>query len=154
MFQHVKLVSIFVLAGAGMMGCGGGKPEQPTVAPAAFAKADQDLQVAAQGLDDAPFAQREAFVARMRLQLDRLNADLDGLSHQVEQARGTAQAEAAARLAALRTQSLEVEQRLQGSSASDASGWNDFKSGIRTGYGELTQGITTTRQWLSDQIAP
>lgn len=144
---------ILVIA-ASLIGCQDPHPVQPQVAPAEFAKANQDAKAVSEDLDSYTYAQRTAFTEKIQLQLDQLNTDLDGLSHQVEKFQGPAKDEAAKKLAVLRAQSLAIAQRLQKASSSDESGWNDIKSGIRKGYQEFKDSMNDTRQWVSDKIAP
>ena len=145
---------LFLVIAASLMSCQDPHPGQPQVAPADFAKANQDAKAVSEDLDSYTYAQRTAFTEKMQLQLDQLNTDLDGLSHKVEKSQGPAKDEAATKLAALRAQSLDLAQRLQKASNSDESGWNDIRSGIRKGYQEFKVSMNDTRQWLSDKIAP
>jgi hypothetical protein len=148
-----------VLAIAFVTGC---KPaEKPKVqgtggAPAAqqLDKAQTVADEAARQMKDYSFAQKTEFVAAMKLQLAELNRSIEELDATIAKSNAAVKTEAAPKLAALREQAAKLDLQLAAVVAADQSTWNGIKADAEKAYAALKEGVTQSRQWISDKIAP
>ena len=132
--------------------------QQPAETPAA--RADKFDAVAAKTADatqemkDYTFAEKEEFVTKMQARLDSIKVDLDQISKQIEQSSDQVKNEDRPKLLALRQQTTALEVQLQKAKEANESTWDEVKAGFKKGYGELQDGVTSARQWVSEKIAP
>ena len=119
-----------------------------------FDRVNQETKEAAQEMKDYAYAQKAEFVAKMQGQLDEINRDLDQLAAKIEKASDAAKAEATPKLQSLRDQTAKLTKQLDEARNATESTWDDVKAGFKKGYGELKDGFTQARQWVSDKIAP
>src|ERR1017187_10410619 len=71
-----------------------------------------ETKEAAQDMKDYTFAQKDEFVKQMRIQLDKLNQDLDQLSAKIDSSSDAVKAEAKPKLQALRDQTAQLNKQL------------------------------------------
>ena len=114
----------------------------------------QDAKALNQELDEYTFNQKTEYAARMKTQLDEVQAELDQMNAKIEAANEATRAEYRPKVQALRDQLAKLHLQLDKARESDASTWNDVKKGMRSGYQDLKDGVKTSRQWLSEKIAP
>ena len=76
------------------------------------------------------------------------------MNAKIEAANEATRSEYRPKVQALRDQLAKLHLQLDKARESDASTWNDVKKGMRSGYQDLKEGVKTSRQWLSDKIAP
>ena len=108
----------------------------------------------AQQIQDYPFAQKTEFIAKMQAELVELNRAVDELSTKVENSSDAVKAEARPQLAALREQAKQLNRQLEDIARATPSTWNTIKADADKTYTALKDGVTRSRQWLSDKIAP
>ncbi len=144
-----KLILIACLAAAVTSGC-----NKPETTAQKIDRAQDKVAEAAQDLKDYTFAQKAEFVEKMEGQLLELNRDLDRLAAKVEKSNAAAKAEAQPKLQALREQTAKLNKQLDEVKNSSESTWSEVKAGFKKGYGEVKDGFSTARQWVSDKIAP
>jgi ElaB/YqjD/DUF883 family membrane-anchored ribosome-binding protein len=114
----------------------------------------QKTTAAAQDMKNYTYAQKDAFVANMQIQLDALNKDLDKLSARIESSSDAVKAEARPKLQALRDQESRLNQQLDKARNATQSTWDSVKAGSQQAWDSLKDGFQQSRQWLSDKIAP
>ena len=108
----------------------------------------------ARDLEDETYGKRAEFTARTKLQLDSLNLELTQLEARIEKASGTAKADSAAKIKALREKTSELGQKLDDIKNATESNWETVKSGTKKGLVELQDQFNQARQWISEKIAP
>ena len=113
-----------------------------------------ETKEAAQDMKDYTFAQKDEFVKQMRIQLDKLNQDLDQLSAKIESSSDAIKAEAKPKLQALRDQAAGLNKQLDEVKSSTDSTWDSVKGGFSKAYDATKDGFQQARQWVSDKIAP
>ena len=111
------------------------------------AEATQDLQ-------DYTFAQKTEYTDKMRIQLAAINLELDQLAAKIEKSSDAAKAEAKPKLQALREKADQLKKQLDEAGNATESTWETVKAGSKKAYGELKEGFTQARQWMSEKIAP
>jgi hypothetical protein len=147
-----KILPITIaLATLAFSGC---KPSQEASTAQQFDKVKAETKTAADDMKEYTYAQRAAFVEKMRLQLAALDQDLDQLSAKVEKSDSASKAEASPKLKALRAQSAELNQQLDKAKDATESTWDSVKAGSKKAYDGLKEGFQQARQWTSDKIAP
>lgn len=105
-------------------------------------------------MKDYTFAQKAAFVEKMRGQMAEINRDLDQIAAKIEKSSAAIKAEAQPKHQALRDQTAKLHQQLDAVMSATEATWDDVKAGSRTAYIELKDGFHQARQWVSDRIAP
>ena len=111
-------------------------------------------EAAAEDMQDYAYGQKSEYIAKMRVQLDELNQELDQLAAKALSANDAIKAEARPKVEMLRDQMAKLKRDLDEAANADEFAWNDVKSGFKKGYGELKDGFNNARQWTSDKIAP
>jgi acyl-CoA reductase-like NAD-dependent aldehyde dehydrogenase len=109
---------------------------------------------AAQQVQDSAFAQRAEFVTKMQAQLVELNQSLDALAARIETSADSVKAVATPKLAALRDQAKLLQKQLDEAANATPSTWSGIKADSEKVYAALKEGLTQSRQWMSDKIAP
>ena len=117
-------------------------------------KVQAETKQATQDLKDYTFAQKAEFTATMQTQLAEINQELDQLAAKIEKSSDAAKAEATPKLQALREKADELGKQLEKAKDATESTWDSVKAGSKKAYGELKDGFTQARQWVSDKIAP
>ena len=148
MKHNTLLISCLALS-ALAAGCG----KEPTTAQQ-LDKVQAETKQAAEDMKDYTFAQKNEFVAQMQIQLAEIQKDLDALTLKIESSKGLAKEDAKPKLQKLRDQSAKLNAQLDVAKNATESTWSDVKAGFKKGYGELKEGFTEARQWVSDKIAP
>jgi len=108
----------------------------------------------AQDVQDYSFAEKNEFVAKMRVELADLNRDLDELAAKVRSSSAAVKADAQPRIDALRGQTAHLNQQLDEATNATAPRWDQFKAEVRKAHEASKQDFKQARQWLSDKIAP
>jgi len=149
MMKHRTLLFTFLAAAAFTMGCNkeGTTAQQLDQLQAKTAAATQDLQ-------DYTFAQKDEYTAQMRSQLAAISQELDQLAAKIEMSSDAAKAEAKPKLQALRAKADQLKKQLVEAGNATATTWDSVKAGSKQAYGELKEGFTQARQWVSEKIAP
>jgi hypothetical protein len=109
---------------------------------------------AAREIVDYSYAQKDEFVAKMRIQLADLNRELDALAAKVENATAAVKADAQPRIDAMRVQTARLNRQLDEVTSATESNWDKFKTEVRTAHDASREDFKKARQWLSDKIAP
>jgi chromosome segregation ATPase len=145
-----KILILTVLSAAVLaVGCG---KEKTTSEQIDALKAE--TKEAAQDLKDYTYAQKSEFTSTMQNSLAAINKDLDTLSEKIEKSTDAVQAEAKPKLAALREQAAKLNAQLDSVKDSTESTWDSVKAGTKNAFESFKDGVTATRQWISDKIAP
>jgi chromosome segregation ATPase len=126
-------------------------PKQSETAAIQVEKARVD---AAKTVTDYAYAQKTVFIDKMKRELVTIQEELDRLSTKIDKAGGATKEDAKTRLAAVREQWVRVKKQLDQAEGATESTWDDVKGGFKNTYSDLQDSVTTTRQWLSDKIAP
>ena len=103
---------------------------------------------------DYAYAQKAEYTEKMQSQLAAINHDLDGLEERINKSSDSVKAEARPKLQALREQTAKLGKQLDEMKNATESTWDSVKAGSKKAYGELKDGFTQARQWVSDKIAP
>ncbi len=90
----------------------------------------------------------------MKTQLDKINADIAGLSARVDKADDQAKADAKPKLRALRERAARLDVLLRKSQDSTLATWDEVKADFKIGLVDLEKGVADARTWLSEKIAP
>jgi len=117
-------------------------------------KAKAEVQVADQASQDYSYAQRAQFVDKTKRDLDAIHDELERLTANVEKFDGAAKVDAKAKLAVVQDKWTQAKKQFDRAESSTESGWDDVQRGVKGAYHELKESFDTTRQWLSDKIAP
>ena len=117
-------------------------------------KAVAATKAVAQQVQDYTYEQRTAFVTTMQAQLADLTRNLDELSAKVEKSSDAVKAEAQPKIAALREKVAALTKQLGGIADATPSTWDGIKADAQRAYAGVKDGVTQSRQWLSDKIAP
>jgi chromosome segregation ATPase len=155
--KHKYLLISLLGAAALVVGCD--RPEKPMVdtpegTGKQLEKLKTDTKAAVQDMKDYAYAQKAEFVAKMQVQLDEINREVDELSAKIEKSSDAVKAEAKPKLQALRDQTATLTKQLDKAKDATDSTWGDVKAGFNKGYSELKDGFQQARQWVSDKIAP
>ncbi len=152
--QHGPLAIACLAVTAFVMGCKPSPEQERKDTAEQLDKIKRETQQAAQDMKDYTFAQKDAFVAKMKDQMAAISRDLDQLAARVEKSSDAAKTEAKPKLQALRDQAAKLNRQLDEAKNATEPTWEAVKAGFKKGYGELKDGLQTARQWLSDKIAP
>jgi hypothetical protein len=117
-------------------------------------KAKAAMVEATQAMEDYAYARKAEFVAKMNKDLGVLQDDVNLLAAKADSAGGAAKADAKARLVAVREKWAKTKQQIDQAENATESTWNDVKSSVKESYAGLKDSVDTTRQWLSEKIAP
>ena len=117
-------------------------------------KVKAETKEAAQDMKDYTYAQKAEFVAAMQTQLAALDKDLDQLAAKIEKSSDAVKAEAKPKLQALRDQAAALNKQLDGAKDASESTWDSVKAGSQKAWDALKDGFQSSRQWVSDKIAP
>jgi hypothetical protein len=117
-------------------------------------KAQSETSAAAPDKKDYTFAQKAAFVAKMKSQMAEINRDMDQLAAKIERSSAAFKAEAHVKHKALGDQITRLNRQMDAAISATESTWDDVKAGSRTAYHDLKDGFHQARQWVSDKIAP
>jgi methyl-accepting chemotaxis protein len=148
MKPHQLIVTLLAIA-AFTTGC-----NKETTATEQLDKVQAKTAEAAQDMKDYTFAQKAEFTEKMKGQLDEINKDLEQLAARIEKSSDSVKAEATPKYQVLRDQADKLNTQLDAVRNATESTWADVKAGSRKAYAELKDGISQSRQWMSDKIAP
>jgi hypothetical protein len=131
-----------------------GETSQDSAAALQLGKAKAATVEAAQAMEDYAYTRKGEFVAKMNKDMGVLQDDLNLLAAKADGAGDAAKAEAKAKLAAAREKWAKTKQQLDQVENATDSTWNDVRRGFKESYAGLKDSVDTTRQWLSDKLAP
>jgi len=151
MKQKASLILSTLACAAFVVGC---DKEAPKTTSQQIDKVEAKTAAAAQEIKDYTYAQKAEFSAKMEADLAEINHDLDTLQAKIDNASDSVKAEAQPKLQALREKAAELNKHLDGVKNSTESTWDNVKAGAKKAYGELKDGFTQARQWVSDKIKP
>ena len=140
-------IRIITCALAGVLAVGCNSTDSST-------KARTETKEAIQAVKDHAYTQKTEFVAERRAELADLNQQLDELSDKVERSSDSVKAEAAAALAAARGKWAQAKDALDKAESATESTWDGIKNDYRKAHGELKDSFESSREWLSEKIAP
>jgi hypothetical protein len=123
-------------------------------AAASLDKVKVETREAAQAMRDYAYAEKAEFVAKMKQEMIATQEELDRLGAKVDAAGDSAKADAKVRLAAVRAKWVQAKAQLDRAESATESTWDDVKFGFKRSYVDLKDSFNSTRQWLSDKIAP
>jgi hypothetical protein len=121
---------------------------------ASLDKVKVETKEAAQAMRDYAFAEKAEFVAKMKKEMIATQEELDRLGASVDSAGDSAKADAKVKLAAVRAKWVQAKAHLDRAESATDSTWDDVKFGFKQSYVDLKDSFNSTRQWLSDKIAP
>jgi len=149
--KYTPLILTSLAAAAFVVGC----DKQPAdTTSRQIDKVEAKTDAASQEIKDYSYAQKAEFTAKMEADLVEINRDLDTLQAKIDVASDSVKAEAQPKLQALRQKAAELNKHLDGVKNSTESTWENVKAGAKQAYGELKDGFTQARQWVSDKIKP
>ena len=161
---HVKLafsVSTLFLAAAVLEVACRSTADRPTSgtpqdsgAALQLGKAKAATEEAAGAVEEYAYTRKAEFVAKMKKDMGVLQDDLNLLATEADGAGDSAKTDAKAKLAAAREKWAKTRQHLDQVTDATDSTWNDVERGFKESYAELKGSIDTTRQWLSEKLAP
>jgi len=147
--RHKTLLLTFLAGAAFTVGC-----DKAGTTSQQLDQVQEKTAEAAQDMKDYTFTQKAAFVEKMQGQLAGLNRDLDQLAAKIEKSSDAVKAEAKPKLQALRDQTAQLNQQLDGVKNATESTWASVKNGFKKAYEASKDGFQQARQWVSDKIAP
>ncbi|MBL9135643.1 MAG: hypothetical protein JNK85_07240 [Verrucomicrobiales bacterium] len=129
-------------------------PSPTTEQAAPLEKVRKETQEVVDASKAYAYAQREAFAAKVREQVQHLQTEIDQLSLQAETSSAAAKEDAKKALAEVREKVAKLNERLSEVPAATESTWDNVRDGLDRSYEELKKSVNQARQWLSDKIAP
>ncbi len=147
--KHKTLLLAFLSIAALSVGC-----DKEKTTTQQIDALQSETKAAAEDMKDYTFAQKAEFTAKMQDQLAAINRDLDQLAAKIDKSSDAVKAEAKPKLQALRDQADKLSQQLDAAKNATESTWADVKAASKKAYSELKDGISQSRQWVSDKIAP
>ena len=147
--KHKTLSLAFLGVAFALMGC-----DKSGTTAQQLDQVQADTKQAAQDLKDYTFAQKSEFTEKMQTQLTEINRELDELGAKIEKSSDAAKAEAQPKLQALREKADQLGKQLEKARDATEPAWDSVKAGAKKAYGELKEGFTQARQWVSEKIAP
>jgi hypothetical protein len=127
---------------------------EPDAAAAELDRAKTETREAAQAMQDYAYAQKAEFVGQMKRELTEIQEELDRLSATYDRSSGAAKVDARDKIETVRERWTDAKKRLDEAESATDSNWNDVMGAFKRSYGELTESLDKTRQWLSDKIEP
>jgi len=149
--KNTLLAVAFFAIAAFAAGC---KPSEDNSTAQQLDKVKTETKADAQEMKDYAFAQKADFVAKMQVQVDALNKDLDALSAKIEKSSDTVKADAKPKLQALRDEEAKMNKQLDDARGATESTWDSVKASSQKAWDGLKNDFTQARQWASDKIAP
>jgi Skp family chaperone for outer membrane proteins len=147
-------LTCLLVAGLAQSSAAADSKPRKTAAAAQRDKATAQTKQAAKAARDYAFAQRAEFAADMKKDLVEIQAELDRLSAKVGKLNGTAKTDAKTRLDTLHDRWAQAKKQLDRAEDTTESAWDEVKDSFNKAHGELKESFDSTRQWLSDKIAP
>lgn len=151
-------IVLVLLFGAFITGC---KPSGDNKDASSSKEIDQQIDQAQSTVTQASdefatygYAQRQAFITKMEQLSTDLTGQLNEISESVAKSSATVKTDAEPRIAALQTQRDLIVKQLEAIKKADASTWELTKAATAKAYDDFKSGITATRKWLSEAIAP
>lgn len=127
---------------------------KPETSAQQLEKVQAEAKRAVQDLKGYTFTQKAEFTASMKNQLAEINQELDRIAARIEASNAAAKAEAKPKLQALREKADELGKQLEKAKDATEPAWESVKAGSAKAFGELKEGFTQARQWVSEKIAP
>lgn len=109
---------------------------------------------ATEAVRDYAIAQRDEFIADMKRSLALSQAELDRLSTKLEKVETNRRRDAEAARDDARQKWNRAKLQLDTAANATESNWEEVKRDVNRTFSEFEDSVTTTRQWLADQIAP
>lgn len=128
--------------------------EQETAVTQQINKVQADTSKAMDNLDDYTYAQKEALIKNLEVQIAAIDKSIDELSTKIEESSSAVQTEAQPWIANLRAQSKVLHKQLDGLKGASESTWESVKKATSNAYSDVKTGLVNTREWLSEKIAP
>jgi hypothetical protein len=100
------------------------------------------------------FAQKHEIRNDMKVQIDKIKADIAELSAGIDKADDKAKADAKPMLRSLLERAAKLDVLLGKAQDSTLATWNEVKAEFKTGLVDVEKGIADVRTWLSGKIAP
>jgi len=97
--------------------------------------------VVAVGGPDAPAAKKEAYVAKIRAELDKWSVEIDRLEAAAEQIKDASKAKYRKQIEALRSMRREFEPKLEDLARSGGKAWEELKDGVEGAWKALRKSI-------------
>jgi phage host-nuclease inhibitor protein Gam len=144
-YLMIPLISVVVLAA----GC-----NRKESASDQIDQLQADTRETAREVQDYSYEQKDEFTEAMRNQLAEINREIEQLAAKIESSSDAVKAEASPKLEALREQSAALGRQIDKAGDATESTWESVKSGTSKAYDSLKDGFQTSRQWVSDKIAP
>jgi ElaB/YqjD/DUF883 family membrane-anchored ribosome-binding protein len=105
-----------------------------------------------QSTGDYTYSNKDAFLARTKADLDKLDAKIQEWSDKAVNAADSAKADAQARLQDLRAQRGVLDQKYQAVKNSTDANWDQVKAGFENSYDNMTNSMHQAWQWLNDKL--
>lgn len=128
--------------------------EKPATATAKLETARVESKQAVAAVREYGHAEKAEFVAGLRKELAETQAELDALAAQAEKVDEARKAEARATLEAARLKWRNAVKAAEDAERATESDWDEVKTSARNAYGDFKASVTSTRQWMSEKIAP
>ena len=147
--KHKTLAIAFLSAAGFSVGC---NQEQTTARQ--IDKVAEKTAEAAQDMKDYTYAQKAQFVEKMQAELTGLNRDVDQLAARIEKSSDAVKVEAKPKLQMLRDEVTQLNKQLDNVRNATESTWDSVKATSQKAFASLKDGFQTSRQWVSEKIAP
>ena len=102
--------------------------------------------------EDYVYARKAEYVARMKADLQLMEAELNRMAAKVDGLQDADKRQA--RVDALRGRWAKAKHELELAEDATSETWDGVKTGFRQSYGELKDSVDETREWMSEKIAP
>ena len=150
MNNALRAATFFAIA-AFAVGC---KPSDDTSTSQQMENVKVETKADERDMKEYAFAQKAEFVAKMQVQMDALNKDLDTLAAKIDKSSDEVKAEAKPKLQAMRDEAAVMNSQLNEARNATASTWDKVKASSEKAYDGMKDDFTKARQWASDKIAP
>ena len=109
---------------------------------------------AAQPNRDYTYAQKAAFIDKMKKELADMQEEMDRLSAKIDRSTGEAKADAKARLEVVREKWIRAKKQLDQAESATESTWKDVQRGFNKAFQDLKDSFDKARLWMSEKIKP
>lgn len=151
--RGTRLAILLLSATSLSMGCKPSPDVAPDVDPQRMTQAESESNAAQVSEKDVVSVSKAEFMAAMREELTRINADLDQISERIDRAGGTAGAAARSGLDKLRKQAALLMKRLDTAEETPPAGWDDMKNEIQDVCDNLMAGLLQMGKASGENVA-
>lgn len=149
-----KFIIISLFAALLSAGCSQTADKSNSTVAESVDSAQNKAKDAATDLKIYTYEKKSEFVGVMNKQLVDLEKNIGELSDKIEKSSDKVKAEAKPKLAALKEQATALKLQIAEIAKATPTTWDGIKADSDKAYNSLKNGVSQSRQWLADKIAP